>query len=249
MTCRLSKLKDTELLNFYTELHIFGRNQQIMLTKVERSFTILFCVLLIAEIYTATNYESLHYLAKPALLISLLFFYWKQSDAIAIKIRRLTLGALVFSLLGDISLMFVDKSPHFFTAGLAAFLLAHILYILVFLKDKNTTKKPWLFSGVLMLYGACLFFLLKDNLGVMLLPVFLYMLVILSMAISAYLRQGSVPKISFIFVLTGAFLFLISDSILAINKFYEPLPSSNISIMFTYAFAQLFIVFGLLKQR
>jgi len=249
MLLQLPKLKHTELSNFYTELHIFDTNQQTMLTKVERLFTLFYSLLLITEIYTATNYESLHYIAKPALLISLLLFYLKQSDRIPFKIKRLTIGALGFSLFGDILLMFVNKSPHFFTAGLVLFLLAHILYILVFVKDKNSAEKPWLFSSILVIYGASLFYVLKDHLGAMLLPVFLYMLVILSMAISAYLRKGSVPKISFNFVLIGAILFLISDSLLAINKFYEPLPNSNISIMFTYAFAQLFIVFGLLKKR
>lgn len=220
-----------------------------MLTKTEKAFTILFCLLLCIELYTATDYDSLHYIAKPALLAALIVFYWKQSQAIVSKIKTLTLGALVFSLLGDILLMFVDQSAHYFTAGLASFLLAHILYILVFLKAKNPTKKPWLFSGILIVYGACLFRLLQDNLGVMLLPVFFYMLVILTMATAAYLRAVKASKISFIFVLVGAILFLISDSLLAVNKFYTPLAYSNISIMFTYAFAQLFIVFGLLKQQ
>ncbi len=220
-----------------------------MLTKVEKLFTLLFCLILLAEIYTASNFESLNYIAKPAILISLILFFWKQSDGLETRIRQLTLGALSLSLLGDTLLMFVDKSPHFFTAGLAAFLLAHILYVLVFLKSKNPTKKPWIFTGVLIVYGASLFYLLNDNLGDMLLPVFLYMLIILTMAISAFLRMGSVARISFNFVFAGAILFLVSDSLLATNKFYEPLPFSNISIMFTYAFAQLFIVFGLLKQR
>jgi uncharacterized membrane protein YhhN len=75
------------------------------------------------------------------------------------------------------------------------------------------------------------------------------MLVILSMATTAFLRQGNVVKNSFVLVFIGAILFMISDSILALNKFYQPLPFTNISIMFTYGFAQLFIVFGLLKQR
>lgn len=220
-----------------------------MLTKVEKTFTILFCLLLFTELYTATEHETWHFIAKPALLISLILFYWKQSRTIPSKIRSITLGALVFSLFGDVFLMFVNESALFFTAGLGSFLLAHILYILVFLKAKNSTKKPWLFTGVLLVYGACLFWLLQDNLGEMLLPVFFYMLVILTMATTAYLREGKVPKISFVFVLIGAILFLISDSLLAVNKFYTPLAYSNISIMFIYAFAQLFIVFGLLKQQ
>ena len=41
----------------------------------------------------------------------------------------------------------------------------------------------------------------------------------------------------------------ISDSILALNKFHEPLPFSNISIMLTYALAQLLIVIGILKLK
>lgn len=220
-----------------------------MLTKTEKTFTILFCFLLFFEILTATKYQALHYFAKPTLLVSLIIFYWKQSTDIPKPLKQLTVGALVFSLLGDILLMFVEDSAHFFTTGLASFLLAHILYVIVFLKARNTTKKPWLFTCVLLVYGAVVFLLLKDNLGAILLPVFFYILIILTMATTAFLRQGSVSKISYTLVLIGAVLFLISDSLLAINKFYTPLAYSNISIMFTYAFAQLFIVFGLLKQR
>ncbi|PNQ72191.1 lysoplasmalogenase [Hanstruepera neustonica] len=220
-----------------------------MLTKSERLFAILFCLVLIFEMYTAMEAPILHYFAKPAILISLISFYVFQSQHIEAHIRKLTLGALVFSLLGDILLMFVDQSPHFFTAGLVSFLTAHVLYILVFLKARNRAKNPWLFLTILIVYGSSLFYVLKDHLGVMLLPVFFYMLVILTMATSAFLRKGSVRVLSYNLVLTGAILFLISDSLLAVNKFYEPLAYSNISIMFTYAFAQLFIVFGLLKQQ
>ncbi|WP_191859055.1 lysoplasmalogenase [Hanstruepera ponticola] len=220
-----------------------------MLTKSYKNFTILFCFILLFEILTANYYTKWHYFAKPALLISLILFYWYHCKSISQKFKTITLGALVFSLLGDILLMFVNESPHFFTAGLASFLLAHILYILVFLKVRDSNKKPWLFTGVLLVYGGCLFYIIKSNLGAMLLPVFFYMLVILTMATSAFLRQSSLGKVSYNFVLIGAILFLISDSLLAINKFYTPLAYSNFSIMFTYAFAQLFIVFGLLKQR
>lgn len=220
-----------------------------MLTKSERLFAILFCMVLIFEMYSAMEAPVLHYFAKPALLISLISFYMFQSQHIDPHIRKLTTGALVFSLLGDILLMFVDQSPHFFTAGLVSFLTAHVLYILVFLKARNRAKKPWLFLTILIVYGCSLFYVLKDHLGVMLLPVFFYMLVILTMATSAFLRKGSVRVLSYNLVLSGAILFLISDSLLAVNKFYEPLAYSNISIMFTYASAQIFIVFGLLKQQ
>lgn len=94
-----------------------------------------------------------------------------------------------------------------------------------------------------------LFYVMFDGLGDMLYPVTVYMLVILTMAVTAFLRQGKVLPISYTLVFLGALLFMLSDSILALNKFYKPLPLSNISIMLTYALAQYFIVLGLLKNK
>jgi uncharacterized membrane protein YhhN len=222
-----------------------------MLTKTEKSFSILFIILLAFEIMTS-SFESIsnfNYAAKPALLISLIIFFWKQSSSLDKKIKLMIYLALVFSLLGDILLMFVNQSANFFIGGLIAFLTAHIFYVFVFLKQRNKSKNGMVFIGLILAYGALLFYLLGDGLGDMLLPVILYMIVILSMATTAYLRQGKVVKNSFVLVFIGAILFMISDSILALNKFYQPLSFTNISIMFTYGFAQLFIVFGLLKQR
>ena len=42
----------------------------------------------------------------------------------------------------------------------------------------------------------------------------------------------------------GALLFVISDSVLAINKFYQPFEVAGVIIMLTYGLAQLFIVEG-----
>jgi uncharacterized membrane protein YhhN len=44
----------------------------------------------------------------------------------------------------------------------------------------------------------------------------------------------------------GALLFIISDSILAVNKFYSSFNYAGILIMLTYALAQLFIVMGVM---
>lgn len=223
----------------------------MMLTKTEKSFSFFFLLLLALEILTS-SFESisiLNYLAKPALLISLILFFWRQSFHIERKLKQMILLALIFSLLGDILLMFVDQSSNFFIGGLVAFLIAHVCYVLVFLKQRNPSENGLLFIALMLLYGSFLFYILKDSLGEMLLPVIIYMVVILTMATTAFLRKGQVVKTSYILVFVGAVLFMISDSILALNKFYQPLPFSNFSIMFTYAFAQLLIVFGLIKQQ
>lgn len=221
------------------------------LTNTEKQFSILFFVIVLFEIITGST-ESLqiaHYIAKPAIVISLMFLFIKTSEGISKSIKRITLLALGFSVLGDILLMFVDQSPHFFTVGLVAFLLAHIMYILVFLKHRNKQKSILSFVILLLVYASGLFYLLKDGLGEMFVPVIIYMIVILSMATTVFVRKGIVNSNSYNLVFIGAIFFMISDSILALNKFYQPIPFSNISIMLTYALAQYLIVLGILKLK
>src|SRR5690606_41287334 len=89
-------------------MNIFDFNDRPMLTKTEKSFSILFVLLLALEIATSSfeQISTLNYLAKPALLISLIFYFWSQSKQMEKKIRIMIFYALVFSLLGDILLMF-----------------------------------------------------------------------------------------------------------------------------------------------
>ena len=61
--------------------------------------------------------------------------------------------------------------------------------------------------------------------------------------------KGMVNQTSYNLVFIGAIFFMLSDSILAANKFYQPIPLSNISIMVTYALAQYLIVLGILKLQ
>lgn len=219
------------------------------LTNTEKQFSILFFIIVLFELITGNteNLKTVHYIAKPAIVISLIFLFLKTSGLLSNSIKFLTFLALIFSLLGDVLLMFVDKSTHFFTIGLVAFLLAHMMYILVFLKHRNDKKSALGLIIILAIYAVGLFYLLRNGLGEMLVPVLIYMIVILAMATSAFLRQGSVNSLSFKLVFIGALFFMISDSILALNKFYKPIMLSNISIMVTYALAQYLIVLGILK--
>lgn len=222
-----------------------------MLSKNEKSFLIIFCIIVIAELIcdNVNSLTFLHYATKPLILISLILFFKKYSLHIDSKTRHFTLLALLLSLLGDTLLMFANKSANFFIAGLVAFLLAHIMYIITFLKKRNTANNSIPLIIILVAYASGLFYLLKDNLGDLLIPVITYIIIILFMVVSAFIRQGNVPKYSYTLVFFGALFFIASDSLLALNKFYKPLPFSGISIMLTYAIAQLCIVLGITKQQ
>ncbi len=222
-----------------------------MLTNTERQFTILFFIIVLIELLTGSSesLQNVHYIAKPAIIISLIFLFIKTSESLSKPIKNLMLLALVFSLLGDILLLFVDQSQHFFTLGLVAFLTAHLMYVVLFLKHRNKEKSPFGFIALLLIYAASLFYFLKDGLGVMLIPVVIYMVVILAMSTTAYLRKNKVNVLSYGLVFLGALFFMASDSILALNKFHQSIPWSNISIMVTYAIAQYLIVLGVLKLK
>lgn len=220
-----------------------------MLSKHERSFTVIFLILVILELIFVSieSLSQFEFISKPAIVISIMIFFWMERHSVSGTIANLTLIALLFSLIGDVLLMFVDQSPNYFMFGLVAFLLAHITYIIVFLKNRNPSYKPIWIMGILDIYALSLFLFLKDYLGDLMIPVLIYILIILGMATSAFLRKGGVSKLSYNFVILGAILFMVSDSLLAVNKFYQEIPFANIFIMLTYAIAQYFIVIGIKK--
>ena len=216
-----------------------------------KGFIAFFCLLLALELICShfASLEPYRIITKPLIVLSLIIFFLFRAKHLDSMSKSLTLLALICSLVGDILLLFADQASSFFLAGLVAFLLAHIMYISTFLKRRNPYKKPYLLYILLASYAVFIFLLLKNYLGNLMVPVAIYISIILAMAITSFLRINQVSASSFLLVFLGALFFLISDSILAINKFYTPLAMSHISIMFTYATAQLFIVLGLVKQR
>ena len=223
----------------------------LRLTTQELRFTLFFTVIVLIELVSGSTNAlfDVHFIAKPAIVTSLIIAFYRFSKSTDKTVKKLVLTGLTLSLLGDIILMLVDAWQYAFTLGLVAFLLAHVCYSAAFWKQRSREKSPWIIIMVLLAYALFLFSMLKDNLGAMMVPVVLYMLVILTMATLAFLRKKSHHLLGYWLVFTGAILFLISDSLLAINKFLNPLPLAHIGIMATYAFAQYGIVLGILKSK
>lgn len=214
-------------------------------------FVVAYIIIVICDLICSSNeaYLDLRKITKPSILGSLIIFFLVHRKGLGISIFRLIILALLFSLVGDILLLFVKQSQLFFIAGLVMFLLAHVMYILVFLKKYNKHKKNKVFLILTIAYSVGLFYLLYPGLGDMLIPVIVYMIVILLMSNASYLREKRVSQKSFLMVFIGSLFFMISDSILAFTMFYQPLSMSNVWIMTTYAIAQLLIVCGILRQK
>lgn len=207
---------------------------------------ILFLIVLAIDLFAAySGNETLRYFSKP-LLMPLLIVYFIFNTNTGTSLKKWIVLALVFSWLGDVLLMFEARNNIFFIFGLVAFLIAHIFYILFYeniLKLENLKKNYWLFIPVLIYYVA-LIYLLSPHLGEMKLPVRVYGVVISYMLIQALQITRIKNRAASAMMITGAILFIASDSILAMNKFYQPFELAGIAIMITYGMAQLLITLG-----
>jgi uncharacterized membrane protein YhhN len=174
------------------------------------------------------------------LLIAILIINFQNS-----LLSMLMLAALVFSWAGDIILDFS------FVKGLICFLLAQVTYLFVFslTPGSNILFKNKLYLIIpVALYGAGLIMFIYNDLQEMRLAVMVYALVILSMLASAINRLRKVNRLSYWLVLLGAVLFVISDSMIAINKFTLNFWGAEALIMATYVIAQYLIVTGYIRQ-
>ncbi len=199
---------------------------------------------------TVIDAPTLHLICKPALLITLLFYYIAVQRESGKRLSRGIVLALVFSWGGDVLLM--NTGEIYFILGLLAFLVAHVFYIFTFrqFRDEDTTQAlrglhRIRFAFPIILFGTGLIVVLYPNLGDMLMPVMVYALVLTLMVLNALFRFKRTSAASFALVFGGAILFMISDSLLAVNKFLEPVSYSGFWIMSTYIGAQFLIVHGL----
>ncbi len=198
----------------------------------------------------AANIEILHFVVKPLLIPALwLMLYFTKST---VPGKNLLLTGLFFSWLGDVFLLFEYKHALFFIFGLVSFLTTHVFYIVYFLRIKSAhpslLKKQPVLIALVLAYGITLVWQLYPHLGDLKLPVMVYATIICSMLLCSLHIFLKVNKKAAVFYLLGAAAFVVSDSLLAINKFYQPFAYAGVFIMLTYCAAQFFIVSGYIQQ-
>ena len=146
---------------------------------------------------------------------------------------------LLFSSGGDIALALDRKK--YFVVGLSLFLIAHLFYVMAFLQGQGTvtfTAKLW--TGALLVLMLALGGWLFPVLGKLRGPVTLYMLVIAAMGVAAAIHPHAFP-----YLFPGALLFILSDSLIATDKFRRPIPHAHHLIMITYYLGQLGIAMAM----
>lgn len=205
------------------------------------AFTVLFIFIVVGDLLAMTYYPNMRLILKPAIVGSLMGWY-----ASVVKYQSYPfLIALIFAMLGDLFLFF--EGDLFFKIGIFAFSVMQVLYISVF---RHYYRKPegvkLYFSAIIPVISVAFIVLFKDKLGDYVWMVMIYALLISIMAYYA-INKTQRYKGARDFVI-GGFAFMLSDLLLAYNKFVEPKDVLPYIVMITYAIAQYFIVKGMIDD-
>lgn len=180
---------------------------------------------------------SLQFVFKALPVLFLLLFYrWQNTGKLHLSI----VGALVFSALGDVLLAL--NFEHSFVFGLGAFLIAQICYQSLFWRLFNWSWSKAIVAVSIIVGAAFVYWLLMPNLAELRWPVLIYITVLTAMALSACFAGKQIGLAGY-----GALSFLVSDSLIAWDKFIAPIEQQAFFIMTTYYIAQYLLVQGAIR--
>lgn len=154
------------------------------------------------------------------------------------RVRGLLTLGLALSALGDILL----SLEGLFIPGLGAFLLAQLTYAGLFLTQRRWQSGRLWWVGLVLVYAVACGLVILPHTGALRLATTAYLVAISLMALSAGFRDDS----RFLWVASGALVFMVSDMLIAIDKFVTPFAYADAAIMLTYYAAQALIVTGVL---
>ena len=198
------------------------------------------------------GWHKLEYLAKPAVMVCL--FIWLYATA-GLHGALLWFGiGILFSLAGDIALMFIDR---FFMFGLIAFLIAHIAYLIGFNTPLPQTTTVWsiLLAVVIGLGSVRVLRRIVGSIHTkgkkqLVVPVIIYGIVITLMLLAAMLTLFRLDwnAAAAVLVSFGAAMFYFSDIVLAWHRFVSPIKNGRMLNIGMYHLAQIVIVVGVVMQ-
>lgn len=179
------------------------------------------------------------YVFKPLTMVLIITIAIIETDPYSITYQRLIIAGLIASLAGDVSLMFPGQK--WFLRGLVSFLCGHVFYIIAF-NQSRYGDAAWYYILPFILYGVLIVWWLWPQLGSMRVPVIVYVAVIMTMAWQAANRWLVDREAdSMLVALIGAYLFVASDSLIAVERFKRSWRTSRLWVLGLYFPAQWLI--------
>ena len=184
------------------------------------------------------------------LMIILLFFHFRQNYTTdnTCNPKQVQL-ALACILLGGLFLM--NSLPVYsFLAGFCFFLLANIMYTLLFYRNADLKVKRVLpFILIASVLAMTLLYIFYEYLGDYFIPASFYLFVLLNCMQAAYLRYHMVRPNSFYMAFAGIILFFISQVAAAFHHFINHSVFLEVLIIITFFLSQFLIVKGVLLNN
>jgi uncharacterized membrane protein YhhN len=177
--------------------------------------------------------EKLQFIFKPLTMLAIILIAFFNSSTPITFYQTMILVGLIFSTVGDV---FLIKDKQFFVQGLVAFLIGHICFVIAFYTTPN-----WLSLIAYLAYVVFFLNILWRDLGSLKIPVIVYSLALAAMSWFALSRTIENHNHHTFHAFLGSLMFIISDSLLAYNKFKSPIPLSSVWILATYFLAQWLI--------
>ncbi len=175
---------------------------------------------------------------KPLLMLTLLAALLFALPRWRTEVALLASLALVFSWAGDVGIS--SSGDLSFLIALGFFLVAHVFYIVLFLRKLRKRRlSPW--GLVYLAWWVALVAILAPHIGPLLIPVAIYGLVLGAM--------GAIALSCHRFIAIGGAVFVVSDTILGLREFLPgfELWQVHFVIMLSYLVAQGLIVFGIIR--
>jgi uncharacterized membrane protein YhhN len=223
------------------------------MAMIKRYGVWLFAIVLVLHcLFIYLEMGELRTLSK-ILLIPILLLYLYANRPTEGNSDALVYAGLIFSFLGD--LILTRSGELFFLLGMLAFIGTHVCNSIFFHRlQKNTVQRGkgrWLAVLLLGVVSAMVFFVLQPYLGSFQWPILFYMCIISCMAVLATgtMDTDSLKKTAAVCFIPGAFLFVVSDALLAMNKFLWHQSFADILVMLTYGAAQYCLVQGFVKTQ
>lgn len=198
------------------------------------------------------KWTRLEYIAKPVVMVILFIWLW---TSVGLDGASLWFGVgILLSLTGDVLLMI--SLDRLFLAGLVAFLLAHIAYLVGFNTPVPGLSVWGLIMAVVIGLGSAritrliVASLVSKGQTRMRLPIIVYSTVISFMLLAAMMKlvDADWKSNAAILVSVGAFLFYLSDIILAWHKFVAPIKNGRIYNIGAYHLGQITLIAGVIAQ-
>ncbi len=221
-------------------------------------WVVVLAVAVLDWVAVARGWKKTEYIAKPITMV--LLFGWLALAGGFGATPLVCFGLGIFlSLAGDVFLMvsYARASNRWFMLGLAAFLLAHVAYIIGLNTPLGNISPLWAIGIGFILAMTAARLLRRILAGVrekglrqMVVPVVAYGMVITLMLLSAILTLYRLDwKTSAAgLVSLGASLFYFSDIILAWNRYVTPIKNGRVMNMAAYHLGQIALVAGVLIQ-